>query len=427
MTRFMGVVLLLAFGAISETATARIRIAVLPPDMANGSVHFRHIAESVSQLRSGDRLILYAARPIRQIGAISYPTDPSLNAARIKAALAAQLLSVKEHLAAMPPGLAGEPPGQLMLPALAQELGANVLSSLSEDVDLLLIGSLLYWDRKDARVSIGERYYPSDAVLRAPRAQWPFSIMGADERLKGATLHLCAVHAETEFETAEYREKVTRFWTLYFTGQGAKVGTISSDLGTCWRRFNAGDAKGQPVHQLSRETKAEMLRVPAPVAATLPVSLDQPGQWFLRDDVPIATTPPNNTNGVLWIGIRWEGHCDLDLYARAEPSSPWLYYGNSRSEQAFFNKDYTSGSGESYEFIEFSRPVEASQVAISVNVYACDSPLNPEATLRAWFGGKVFQAPIRFAAKTGGNRGAQPMSGGHWVRVDLRKVLGIKD
>jgi len=426
--QFIGFVFLAAFGLLVEAAQAKTRIVVLPPDaVGNASVYFRYVAESVGQLQPGDQLIVYSARPPQQIAAITYPTDHSLNAARIKAKLTAQLLPVKEHLSVMPPGLAGEPPGQLMLPALVQELGANVLSSLAGDVDLLLIGSLLHWDRKDVRASIGDRYYPSDGVLRAPRAESPFSIVGADVRLKGATVHLCAVHAATDFESAEYRERLVRFWTVWLTGQGARVGTVSGDLGTCWRRFDAGEAKGQPVYQLSRETKAEMLRVPAPMTATLPVSLDQPGQWFLRDDVPIATTPPNNTKGILWIGIRWEGRCDLDLYSRAEPTSPWLYYGNSRTPEGFFNKDFTSGTGESqYEFIEFTREVETTRIEIAANLYSCDAASPPEATLRAWFGGKVFQTPIRFGAKTG-NRGAQPMSGPHWVRVDLRKVLGFKE
>src|ERR1043166_949992 len=230
---------------ISHATQAKTRIAVLPPDAAtNGPALFRQIAESVGQLRAGDQLIIYSARPVRQIAAIALPTDTSLNAARVKAALAAQVQPVREHLATMPPGLAGEPPGQLMLPSLAEELGRNVLSALPEkDTDILLIGSLLHWDRKDTRVSMTDRYVPSDGMLRAPRAEWPFSIVGAQDRLIGATVHLCAIHAATEFESAEHEERVKRFWTLWFVGQGARVGTISSDLGTCWRRFNAGEAK----------------------------------------------------------------------------------------------------------------------------------------------------------------------------------------
>jgi len=169
-----------------------------------------------------------------------------------------------------------------------------------------------------------------------------------------------------------------------------------------------------------------MLRVPASMAATLPTSLDQPGQWFMRDDVPIATTPPTSAKGILWAGARWTGGCDVDLYGRSEPTSSWLYYGSSRTADGMFNKDFTSGPGDQYEFIEFTREVEVGKVELLLNLYACDAASPPEAALRVWIGGKVFQAPIRFGAKTG-NRGAQPMSGPHWVRVDLRKVLGLKE
>jgi hypothetical protein len=167
-----------------------------------------------------------------------------------------------------------------------------------------------------------------------------------------------------------------------------------------------------------------MLRVPAPTAATPLVSLDQPGQWFLRDDTPIATTPPNNTKGILWLGIRWTGNCDLDLYARYGTGS-WLFFGNTKSADGFFNKDFTSGTGEAqYEFIEFIRAVEIEKIEVAVNLYSCDAASPPEGTLRAWFEGKVFQGTIRFGARTG-NRGSQPMSGGHWVRVDLPKILRL--
>jgi hypothetical protein len=429
MMRAALIAFVLFLGAITHAADAKTRIAVLPPDAAaNAEPMFKMIGESVRLLGRGDQLIVYSARPIRQIARIALPTDQSLNAARVNADLGTQLRPVREFFATMPPGLAGEPPGQLGLPTLMEELGRNVLSALPDrDTDVLIIGSLLHFDRKDSRVSMTDRYVPSDGTLRAPRTEWPFSIIGVEERLQGAVIHLCAVHAATEFESTEHSERVKRFWTLWFTGQGAKVGTISSDPGLCWRRFNAGESKGQPTYQMSRDPKAEMLRVPAPTAAVLPVNLDQPGAWFMRDDVPIATTPPTNTKGILWVGARWSGTCDVDLYGRGEPSAPWLYFGSSRTNEGLFNKDFTSGTGDAqYEFIEFTREVEIGKAEIAVNLYACDAGSPPEPILRAWFGGKVFQTSLRFGAKTG-NRGAPPMSGPHWVRVDLRKVLGLKE
>jgi hypothetical protein len=316
-----------------------------------------------------------------------------------------------------------------MIPVAIDEIARNLLPSLSDKkVDLAFVGGLLFFDRRDLRLSMLDRFYPSDGMLRAPKVESPFSVVGAEVRLTGVNVHFCAVNAATEFESSEHEERIRRVWTLYVQGQGGRVATFSGDLGVCFRRFNAGEASGQPTYQFSRDTKAEMLRVPERTTATLPARLDVPGAYFLRDDVPISKSPPSSTKGVLWIGIRWaaNSNTDLDLYARGEPSSPWLYFGNVRSAEGLFNKDFTSGTGElAYEYTEFTVPVDVTKTEIAVNFFSpVDAVSAPEATVRAWFMGRTYQTTIRFGSKSG-NRGVTPMSGPAWVRVDLRKLLGL--
>src|SRR5262249_1969986 len=122
---------------------------------------------------------------------------------------------------------------------------------------------------------------------------------------------------------------------------------------------------------------------------------------------------------------KWNVACDLDLYARADNSQPWLFFGNTRTSGGYFNKDFTSGTGDSqFEFVEFTREIDLGKAEVAINLYACDAPAPPEGTVRAWFGGKVYEAPFKLTAKSG-NRGASPMSGPHWLRIDLRKVVGL--
>jgi hypothetical protein len=268
-----------------------------------------------------------------------------------------------------------------------------------------------------------ERFYPSDGMLRAPKVESPFSIVGAEERLTGATVHFCVINAASEFDSGEYEERIRRFYSLYVQAQGGRVGTFSGDLGTCFRRFNAGEGSGQPTYQLSRDMKAEMLRVPERATATLPVKLDTPGAYFLRDDVPISKTAPASTKGVLWVGIRWTGNCDLDLYTRGSATSPWVFYQNTRSTEAIYNKDYTTGADQ-YEYTEYVRETDINTTEVAVNIYACDAVSAPEATVRAWYMGRVYQSSIRFGTRTG-NRGGLFLSGPAWVRVDLRKLLNL--
>jgi hypothetical protein len=407
-------------------ASAKTRIIVVPPDGAGvGAVLLKHIADSVMTLSSGDRLLVYTARPVMQIASIARPSDPALNSARINAALAAQFKPVRDYLAAARV-TESQSPGNLMIPPVIDELGRNLLPSVPErKADILLVGSLLYTDPRDGRTAMTDRYVPSDGTLRAPRAEWIFSTVGAEERLSGVTVHFCTPNAATEFESDAHEERVKRFWSLWTTAQNGRVGTYSHDLATCFRRFDAGDASGQTVYQVSREAKSEMLRVPARLPATLPASFETPGQYFLRDDMPLSRTPPATSKGVAWVGIKWGAACDIDLYARGDPSSPWLYFGSARSAEGYFNKDIRSGGEEAqFEYVEFTRAIDLGKGEAAINVYSCDAAAAPEGAVRIWFAGKVYEAPFKLTAKSG-NRGAMPIAGPHWLRIDLRKVVGL--
>lgn len=412
--------------ALASAALGKTRIIVLPPDAGNGTALLSQIAESVVHLPAGDRLLVYTARPVSELAEIHRPGDASMNKARINAGLAAQFRPVKDYLQNLPATPSGEPPANLMILGLMDELGRNVLAGLPDKrADLLLLGSLLHWDRRDGRSAMTDRYVPSDATLRAPRTEWPFSIVGAQDRLKGVTIFYCSLNGETEFESAEHAERVRRFWSLWTTGQGGRVGVISSDLRTCFRRFNESDASGQPVYQPSPGGKPVMLRVPAHVPATLPASFAIPGQYFLREDMPISRIPPAVSKGIAWVGLKWNVACDLDLYARGDVSQSWLFFGSTRTNEGYFNRDFTSGTGEGqFEFVEFTREIDLGKAEAAINLYSCDASAPPEGTVRVWFGGKVYEAPFKLTAKSG-NKGAPPMSGPHWLRVDLRKVVGL--
>jgi hypothetical protein len=420
---------LLAMSAVlfATQSSAKTRIIMVPPDAAGvGASLVKHIADSVMSLGSGDRLLVYVARPVTQIASIARPPDPALNSARINAALVAQFKPVRDYLTA-PSVSVSQALGNLMIPSVIDELGRNLLPSLPErKADILLVGSLLYADPRDGRTAMTDRYVPSDGTLRAPRAEWIFSTMGAEEQLSGVTVHFCTPNAATEFESDAHEERVKRFWSLWTTAQGGRVGTFSHDLGTCFRRFDAGEASGQIVHQVSRDAKAEMLRVPARLPATLPVSFENPGPYFLRDDVPLSRMPPAASKGVAWVGIKWGAACDIDLYARGDPSSPWLYFGSARSAEGYFNKDIRSGGEEAqFEYVEFTRAIELGKAEAAINLYSCEAAVLPEGAVRIWFAGKVYEAPFKLTAKSG-NRGAMPMVGPHWLRIDLRKIVGLK-
>src|ERR1044071_1686437 len=123
----------------------------------------------------------------------------------------------------------------------------------------------------------------------------------------------------------------------------------------------------------------------------------------------------------------WDGAgsaCDVDLYSRAGAQSPWLYYASTKTpEGAFGGRDWQSAPGDQYEFIMFN-PVELGSIEIALNLYSCAASAPPEGKLRIWFAGRVWETSFKFGARTG-NKGAQPMSGGQWVRFTAARIVGL--
>jgi hypothetical protein len=414
--------------ALVRPVDAKSRIVVLPPDYAGAREELmQHLADEVTALAPGDQMILFAARPFRQLALIAIPDSPNAqNRAWVKRRLGEQFGPVLRYIATLPGGTSGDPPGNLMIPTVLDEIGRNVIPGLpGKSADVLLIGSHIYHDRRDSRWSMTDRFFPSDGLLRVPRTEAPFGIAGAERRLEGATLHFCWPGGQDEFATAEHEERMRRWWSMWTTGQSGRVGTFSYELATCFRRFHTGETSGQTAYKASPDAKPEMLRVRAPVPAALPASFATPGEWFMRDDVPISRTPPTTSTGIAWIGLKWSAPCDIDLYARPEGASQWLFFGRVRTPDGFFSKDWLSATGEKqFEYVEFIRPIDLGRAEVAINFYSGNLPAGPEGVIRVWFGGQVYEAAFKFAARSG-NGGRLPISGPHWLRIDLREVVGL--
>jgi|GEM_PF-2035194 len=420
---------LLASLAAASTVDAKTTIVVLPPDYGGmREALVTHLADMALTLTPEDRLVVYSVSPPVQIANIAIPRDEKArNPAWVKNQIGAQFAPVIRYLSVLPPVPAsGQISENVMMPEVLDEIGRNLVPSLPDKkADILLIGSPFYHDPRDGRFSFTLGYFPSDGHLKASRTETPFGVAGAQDRLKGGIVHLCWPNSQERFTTRGYEEKVRRFWTLWVVEQAAKIGTISYDLASCFKRARTSEASGQTAYTISPDGKIEMLRVRPPVPAALPASMDQPGAWFLRDDVPISRTPPTTTTGVAWIGLKWTAPADIDLYARPDGASPWLFFGNVRTEAGLFNKDHLTATGEGqFEYIEFVRAIDLTKAEAAINLYSGELRTPPEGVVRIWFGAAVYEAPFKLGA-TRGNRGAPPMSGAHWIRIDLRKVLGL--
>jgi len=412
-----------------DSAYARSTVIVLPPDYSGPKdALVRGFAAAISALENEDQILVMSADGPKRIGTVALPKDPrAANPAWRQRQLGEQFAPILRHIVALPAyPPSGSIPAHLDLPGLVEELGRNVIPSLPDKTaNVLLIGSWLYAPTRDGRFAMTDRFYPSDGHISQTLGETPFGTADRKTRLNGATLHVCTVPGATEFATPQHEEAVKRFWSLWTVSQSGVVGTFGHDLSTCFDRARRGLHDNQTAYTPEKGGKIEMRRARAPVPAALPASFDRPGEYFLRDDVQISKTPPTVTTGIAWVGLKWQSDCDVDLYARSEPTMPFLFFGNPRSEDGLFNKDFIAGTGEkSWEYIEFTRPIDLAKAEIAINLYAANLSVPPEGVLRVWFAGQVYEAPFKLTA-TKGNKGAPPMSGAHWLKIDLLKVVGL--
>ncbi|MCB1536278.1 MAG: hypothetical protein KDJ44_16565 [Rhodoblastus sp.] len=418
----------IALATIPATALAHTSIIVLPPNtQQDKAVLIRAVGDALMGMGRQDQIIFYDAKGA-QLAVVRLPDDPkAVNKAWVKRKLAEQAAPVLQAISAMP---AAPPPGDIpenvMIPNVLDEIGRNVVPALPEKkADILVLGSWLYFDKRDGRFAMTDRFYPSDAHIRARLTDSPFGTAGLETHLSGATVHFCWPNGRDAFVTEEHEEKVRRFWSVWTQAQGGKIGTFSHDLPTCFRRTLAGETSGQIAYTLGNETKLEMLRARPPLAARVPANTAQPGEWFLADDAPISRTPPTTTTGVAWIGIKWTAPVDLDLWVRGASGSPWIFFGNTRTAEGLFNKDFTSGTGEKqFEFIEMTSAIDLKRLEIVINLFSGEARAPIEGVIRVYFNAQVYEAPFKIDARHG-NRGQMPMNGAAWLRIDPRKVVGL--
>ncbi|MCW5702320.1 MAG: hypothetical protein KIT82_07030 [Bradyrhizobium sp.] len=413
--------------ALAVPATAKTMIVVLPEDYSGPREELvRLAATEASQLATADRLLFIEAANRKQAATVVRPQGrKAANPAWVRTKIAEQFAVVRRAIEGLPPSPpVGAIPANLHIPEALGDLGRNLLPSLPEkSADILLIGNPLYFDPRDGRFAMADRYYPSDAHIRARPSETPYGTAGRETLLAGATIHMCM--PRDEFVTKDHEEAVRRFWSLWIAAQGGRLGTFGFDLAQCFERMRKGEASGQEAFTLTPGTKLEMLRAHAPIPAVLPATTDRPGEYFLHDNAPISTTPPAVTSGIAWIGLRWKVPADIDLYTRRENSRPWLYFANTQSPDGRFNKDHRSATGDlQFEFVEFLQPIDLAKAQVAINLYEGNLSAAPEGQIRVWFDRKIYEAPWKIAA-TRGNGGAPPMSGPNWITIDLRKVVGL--
>ena len=367
-------------------------------------------------------LAVYDAFNLKSITQLALPKSSAFESPKTRAnQFAAAIHDLRQFLAQThaKPSVAGlKFEGSLRLPQFCDFLAEN-LPDTGAPVTLLLIGSPLYQDEKEPGFSMVDGYFPSDGHLRASREKSIFGISqdaGAHQRW---IVHW--VYFGDPWASDLYREKLTRFWTLYLERRGADLVSFCADFPTAAQAFKQG-AEGlrAPVHHWSvgpEQTRVEMLRVGREVEVA---------DWIERDSVgEISSKAPLVMFGPMKIGIRWKDNIDLDLYASPSADGQTLFFQHPRSPEGYYYKDHRSSPGKDYEFIEFDTPVDIRRVEAFVNFYKGSCSTGPRGEVRIEFDGRIYSAPFSIVA-TRGNRGRTGASQeAFWDRIPVQDILKL--
>jgi len=296
---------------------------------------------------------------------------------------------------------------------------AENLPDTNASWSLLLIGSPLYQDQKEPGFSMVDGYFPSDGHLQASREQSVFGVSDMDKPMHRFVLDW--VYFGDPWLSDLYREKVTRFWTLYVQGRGGELGSFSGDLATAVQSFRqSAETAAATAHHWTvdpQQTKPEMLRIGREVDVA---------DWIQRDSIlEVAQRPPSVMFGPMKIGIRWKDNIDLDLYAAPRQGAETLFFQHLRSPEGYYYKDHRSSPGREYEFIEFDSSVDAREVEAFVNFYKGSRPGGPHGEVRIEFENKIYSAPFSISASQGNRGRSGPSQEDCWTRIPVQEILKI--
>lgn len=376
----------------------------------------------VEDLPLNSTVSIYDAFDLKSITRVTLPNSRAFNSSKTRAnQFAPAIRELKAFLAGDHPKPAGPHlnfDGALRVPQFADFLSDN-LASGDRAVTILLVGSPLYQDPKEPSFSMVDGYFPSDGHLQATREDSIFGFTGRTSHQSAFTVHW--LYFSDPWTSDLHKEKVTRFWTLYFERRAGELATFTQDVPTTLRAFGhatpgiPASARGWAVD--TQQTKLEMLRVSRSVELS---------DWITRDTLPeTAPKPPAVMVGPMKIGIRWKDNIDLDLYATPKYGAETLFFQHTRSPEGYYYKDHRSSPGREYEFIEFESPVDVREVEAYVNFYKGSRPEGPRGEVRIEFDGRIYSGTFAIEAEEG-NRGRTGREQERfWARIPVREILRI--
>ena len=419
----MCVILGLTFGISMPEANAKDFVIVVSPAIDEDKridVTQTTVAFMARMLEAGERAIIMDGFTAATITTFEVPHGEAYK--HTKAKVMANRYEVGSFYRFMKtPTPAGLAPGALNLPKVFRSIGRAVRLSLSDDMEVIVIGSPIFDDPAMPAFSMLDGLYPGDGMLNVKRARSPFGTIGDAGMLDGLSIYWATVGVPDD---DRLRFQLERFYTLYVERLGGSMAAYAPNMEVVMENAEAGTAPIPHEFVLSETTKVEMIRL-APVALDRRSLFDR-----LQSTTPISQAQFRRAESVE-MGARWTGDCDLDIRAQPMPGAPVLFFGNTETEHGLFFKDYRSANAaEGFETIMFSVPLDLRALRVAVNFYEGSAPPGGvEGEFRLDVDGQTYAMPFRIPANAGNQgrdapaQGFYTQSSEHTVILDLDRLL----
>jgi hypothetical protein len=379
---------------------------------------FRIVLEKIP---SGSHVTIFDGYRLRRITDFRIPPGKAYDRLKIRSKnLARNLREIQGFLNASAPAEAGVE-GRIQMPQLL-DLVAGSRPDNPAPLTVVLLGGALYLDPQDGRFSMAGGRYPSDDHLCVSREESVFGIADRGGRLQGARVHYG--YWGNPWISGLHEAPVRRFWNLFFAEQGAELVTFAGDLPTVVDRMSVLDVHAPELDELQcpAQPKLGMIAVQRPLPGEL--------LWLQGETTSCPESGPLQTRGPLKIGIRWRClDCDLDLYSRPIAGASELFYGNPRTAEGVYFKDFLKSPTPSnaFEWIEYLQPVDLAGIEAAVNFYGGRSPGGVAGEVRIQTKDGTCGGSFRIKAAEGnrGEEGDDRLKSSHWAVLDIGRVVGL--
>lgn len=411
---------------VNTDSYARLIVGVSPHiSEADKTLLIKEILSvAFSDVPFGSRLEVYDAVNLEMITTFNIPNDKAYSNPKAKIRKNGSGIVALKRFWEVPVESDSSNRNNIQLPQFL-EFVSNELLAENQTAKVVILGSPFYIDEREPSFTMNSGYVPSDGHLNASQIESIYGVKNRKEALKNVKVAFGFGDA-VQWNSDLHRVAITRFWSLFISQQGGELTTFVNDPILALKTIGNFNKASRRNYQLDKnDNKLEMVSVRRAVDRRLIEDV-------FNTKATIATEPPRNFTGKIDIlGIKWNClQCDVDLYARAKPSSKFLYFGNKITQDGLYFKDHLTSPNpkNGLEYVTFKDEVDLRTLQIAINFYRGKLRGGPVGTLRIKFEGQIYTHQFKIKAEKG-NKGqdlANMRNSPYWVIIDPLDVVRVR-